>query len=319
MVRLQPKETMFNNYCEARIILVFLILVGLTQPALARKDTGAEFLTWGVGARASGMGEAFCAVADDATAIYFNPAGLGFLRRPSFVGVHSDLYPDLDSGMSHSFLGYVQPVGKNTFGLGFNYLDTGKHTLTNEYNEITGTCNTYDLGTTFSLAHSFSNKFSLGANLKYIYSDLYAYQGTAYAGDLGILYKAEGGGLSLGATIENIGSKIYYKDEPQADELPASVKIGAAYNFSLGDKAGVLLALDLNRPLYDDFIGYNTGAEIGLFKLLSLRAGYFDKGAGWKDYTYGFGANYKGFNLDFANVPGGDLGRNNRISLGIKF
>lgn len=300
--------------------LVFLILVGLIQPVLARKDTGAEFLTWGVGARASGMGEAFCAVADDACAIHFNPAGLGFLKRPSFIGVHSDLYPNLDSGMSHSFLGYVQPVGKNTAGIGFNYLDTGKHTLTNKDNEITGSCSTYDLGTIFSLAHSFSNKFSLGANLKYIYSDLYACQGKAYAGDLGLLYKTPVKGLlRFGAAIDNIGSKIYYKDKPQADELPANVKIGTAYNFSLCDKARVLLALDLNRPLYDNFIGYNTGAELGLFNLLSLRVGYFDKGAGWKDYTYGFGANYKGFNLDFANVPGGGLGRINRISLGIRF
>lgn len=301
------------------ILLVFLVLVGFAQSSIARQDTGGEFLTWGVGARASGMGEAFCAVADDATAIHFNPAGLGFLKKPAFVGVHSDLYPDLDSGMSHSFLGYAQPVGKNTFGLGLNYLNTGEHIITDDSPDGIGTFKWYDLAAIFSLAHSFSDNFSVGANLKYIYSEVYYIKRKAYAGDLGLLYKTPVKGLNLGATIENIGSKIYYIDEPQADGLPANVKVGAAYHFSLGNKAKAILALDINRPLYDDFIGYNTGAELGLFKLLSLRAGYFDKGAGLKDYTYGFGANYKGFNLDFANVPSGALGRNNRVSLGINF
>ncbi|MBU1487496.1 PorV/PorQ family protein [bacterium] len=304
------------------ILLIFLAIIVFTQTTLASEGTtGAQFLTWGIGARASGMGEAFCAVADDATAIHFNPAGLGFLRKPAFVGMHSDLYADLDAatGMSHSFLGYTQPVGENTFGLGLNYLNTGEHTLTNEKGDITGSCDIYDLSAILSLAHPFSDNLSVGINLKYIYSDYYAFKGRAYAGSFGLLYKTPLKGLNLGAAIENIGSKIYYKDDWQADELPANVKIGAAYNFPLGDKARILLAIDLNQPLYDDFIDYNTGAELGLFKLLSLRVGYFDKGAGWKDYTYGFGANYKGFNLDFANVPGGDLGRNNRISLGIRF
>ncbi|MBU1599708.1 PorV/PorQ family protein [bacterium] len=301
------------------ILLVLLVTVGFAQSASARQDTGGEFLTWGIGARASGMGEAFCAVADDATAIHFNPAGLGFLKKPAFVGVHSDLYPDLDSGMSHSFLGYAQPIGKNTFGLGLNYLNTGEHVITDNSPDEIGTFKWYDLAAIFSLAHSFSDNLSVGANLKYIRSEVYYIERKAYAGDFGLLYKTPAKGLNLGATVENIGSKIYYIDEPQADELPANVKIGAAYNFSLGSKVRVLLALDINRPLYDDFTGYNTGAEFGLFNLFSLRAGYFDKGAGWKDYSYGFGANYKGFNLDFANVPGGDLGRNNRISLGVNF
>lgn len=306
------------------ILLVLLVTVGFAQSASARQDTAVKFLTWGVGARASGMGEAFCAVADDATAIHFNPGGLGFLRKPFFAGMYSNLYTDVDDGIAHSFLGYTQPAGKRgTFGLGLNYLNYGEQMETDEFNRERGTFNTYELSAILSLAHLLSDDLAIGANFKYIHSKLWVkFEGTAYAGDLGLLYKTPVKGLILGAAVENIGSKIYYETKSQADELPANVKIGAAYNLSLGTKVRVLLALDLNRPLYDDFIGYNTGAEIGLFKLLSLRAGYFDKGAGLKDYTYGFGANYKNFNLDFANVPKGallDVDRNNRISLGINF
>ncbi|MDI6703997.1 MAG: PorV/PorQ family protein [bacterium] len=289
-----------------------------------RQDTAVEFLTFGIGGRASGMGEAFTAVASDSTAIYWNPAGLGFLRNPEFGTMYYTLYPDLSTitqDMFHSFSSLIFPLGeKTTYGIGINYIQLGTHTTTNRYNEVTGRIRLYDVAGGISLARLLNKDLSLGVSLKYIYSDYWMYKGTSFAGDLGILYRTPIHGLRLGLCLENIGPKIFYKDEYKADTLPQNLRIGASYGFLIKGNNGILFATDLNRPFYDaKFLGLNTGVECTIFNLLMARVGYFNKGEGWKGVTYGVGLRYRGYQVDFSDVPGGDLGRNNKISLIIRF
>ena len=71
------------------IVLLFVIVLGYTtvpMPALAEEGShAAEFLSHGVGARALGMGSSFVSIADDATAAYWNPAGLVQIERRAFA------------------------------------------------------------------------------------------------------------------------------------------------------------------------------------------------------------------------------------------
>jgi len=78
----------------------------------AEKYAG-EFLSLGVGARPLGMGGSFVAIADDATAAYWNPAGLGGLDRTEITFMHAGIF-GLDN---YDFINYVQPVGAGAFGL----------------------------------------------------------------------------------------------------------------------------------------------------------------------------------------------------------
>jgi hypothetical protein len=73
--------------------------------------TGAPFLTIGVGARANAMGGAFVSVANDVTAIFWNPAGIASLPSPQLALIHSDWIADL----RHDFIGVAVPLG--SFGV----------------------------------------------------------------------------------------------------------------------------------------------------------------------------------------------------------
>ena len=99
--------------------LVFVLLVCFT--ASGSEKYAGEFLSLGVGARPLGMGGSFVAVADDATATYWNPAGLGGLKRTEITFMHAGIF-GLDS---YDFLNYVQPMGAGAFGLSWIRLGIG--------------------------------------------------------------------------------------------------------------------------------------------------------------------------------------------------
>lgn len=303
-------------------VLVFSLLLSLVigsqvSPVQARLDIGAKFLTFGIGARASGMGEAFVAVADDPTTIYWNPAGSAFMETKGVTVMHNNLYPHLYSDMYHDVISFIQPLGeKSSLGFGLNYLHSGQQPITN-YNpatqevETVGSAKTSDLAIIGNYARLFSNNLAIGANFKYIYSRLHVFKGKAYAVDLGMLYYTPIEGLKLGANLENWGNKIYFEDDYQADNLPLNLKVGAAYQLT----DGILLATDINKPLHHDSINPNIGIEVQPVESLILRAGWFNKDGGLKGKTYGFGLKFGALAFDYANSPAGAFNSTNRVSL----
>lgn len=86
--------------------LIVAFLAALTTPAGAAKYA-AEFLKLGIGARALGMGSGFVALANDASAAYWNPAGLATLSKPEMLFMHSE---QLGSLANHDYLGFVEPL-----------------------------------------------------------------------------------------------------------------------------------------------------------------------------------------------------------------
>ncbi len=297
------------------LIGVILAVIALPQSGEARLDTGAKFLTFGIGARAVAMGETFVAVADDATAPYWNPAGAAFVKTKAITAMHNNLYPDLYNDMYHDVLSVVQPLDeKSSLGLGINYLHTGNQPITcynlaTEQVETAGELKTSDLSAIASYARLLNPNLAIGTNFKYVSSKLHVVKGTAYAVDLGMLYRMSD--LSLGISLENLGTKISFEDDYQADKLPLNLKVGAGYQIT----DSILLAMDLNKPFYHDSINPSIGVEIQPIESLALRAGWFDKDGGWKGNTYGFGLKVGSLSLDFANFPTGFLGRANRMSV----
>ena len=108
-----------NRIARSRIAFVFLLLLAGASPASATKYAG-EFLKSQLGARAIGMGGAFVAVADDATAPYWNPAGMVYLPYREVLPQHSEKFGSL---VNQDYLGAVFPLGgptgrKSAVGLG---------------------------------------------------------------------------------------------------------------------------------------------------------------------------------------------------------
>ena len=306
---------------SSAILITLFVFISLQTGSWAGEEkvgtTTASFLKIGVGAKATGMGEAFGGIADNSTAIYWNPAGLGFLKTKELSYRHNIWFQET----THGFLGYAHPLQKFTLGVGIDYLTMGEIEETTEVSPQ-GTGKKLrakdDTALFLSLSKRIKEALSLGINLKYIQQKIADERDAAYAADLGLLYKFSR--LNLGLTLQNLGTNMKFADEEYS--LPFNIKAGLAYK---GIK-NTTLALDVNLPK-DNKTSYHLGGEYWIGGLLAVRAGYnshisgndlgkFNLGEG---LSAGFGVNLKAVRLDAAYISYGDLGDAYRISLQTRF
>ena len=297
-------------------ILMFSVNARLGA-AFSENDTGtsgAQFLELGAGARASGMGGAYSAVADDPSAVYWNPAGLNRINRKSISVTHTMMFEDI----YYDWVSCVKPLDSGgVLGIGVQYLSYGKIMETDATGLDIRNFNPNDLAVTGSYGFSI-NKIMLGISAKYISSKIKD-AATAYAADAGAMYDLSGGKATLGLVVQNAGGKMKFKNT--GDKLPFNIKFGGSYKI----KSNWILSADANDPV-DDSINFCAGTEY-LFKIsgavvLAARAGYDtstkDTG-GLNGVTGGLGAEYGDYELDYAFSPFGGLGDVHRISFGVKF
>jgi len=199
----------------ARLINLFLLTLGLilfTSPVIHAFDkigtTGATFLKIGIGARATSLAGAFVSLADDPSASYWNPGGLGFQRIMAVEGGYNLWF----GGIKQGYLYSVFPIGMyTTLGVGINSLSSGKIEITTlEEPEGNGLFYRYS-GTVLSLAISrlLSSTFSMGIGLKGIQEVLWREEARTFALDFGALYHTEFKGLDLGLCLSNIGGRMH--------------------------------------------------------------------------------------------------------------
>ena len=112
--------------------IVGLILTLSAPNVFAVAEAGVPSLIIPPGARANGMGESYVALAQDATAAWWNPGGLAFVKGRNFAFMHSQLVPDLASDVYYEFLGYSSEIGGiGTMALSIVYLTYGESIATN--------------------------------------------------------------------------------------------------------------------------------------------------------------------------------------------
>jgi long-subunit fatty acid transport protein len=296
------------------ILTALIMIAGESFAASPNAGTStAQFLKLGAGARASGMGEAFAGVADDATAIYWNPAGLGGIERGSLSVMHAAWLDDI----SYEWAAYAQPLGGfGVLGVGVQYLSYGTLTKLDSTGLEGDSFNPADMAASLAYAKKIGS-FGVGINLKYISSKIVD-TATAYAADIGIQQKL-GDKLTLGLAAQNMGSKMKFISEE--DPLPMNIKFGGAYSI----KKNWIAALDANSP-NDNDITYGAGTEyvwaLDDSMAVAGRLGYnttAEDTGGFNGVSAGLGFTYKSYTIDYAYVPYGDLGNTQRTSLSIKF
>ena len=285
--------------------------------AFSASDAGtstAQFLKLGAGARAAGMGGAFAGMADDPTAIYWNPAGLNRMEGRSLSVMHAVWVENI----TYDWASYAQKVENlGTFGAGIQYLNYGNITQTDATGLETGSFSPADLAVSLAYARKFKG-VDLGVNVKYISSKI-TQTASAEAVDLGAMYPLMNERLWLGAAVQNMGTKMKFIDEE--DPLPMNIKLGGAYAVRPNWK----VALDVNAPV-DDAVFVGLGTEYG-YKINEKmnaegRLGYNSQAkdtGGLNGISAGVGFTYLGYCIDYAFVPYGDLGNTQRISFSVKF
>ncbi len=338
------------------IVAISLILVLSTvSTVFAVSQAAVLFLMISPGARAAGMGEAFVAMADDATAAYWNPAGLAFQDGREVTIMHANWLPQLVSDMYYDFLAYRQHFESlgGTLGVNVTYLNMGEQVHTDPKGVDLGTFQSWDLAVTLSYATKISSNFGFGVGARYIHSHLAPIgagtekgKGIAdgFALDIGVLYQnLLIHGLSFGANLSNMGPKITYIDAAQADPIPTNLKVGLAYKLLDMEYNELTLTMDTNKLLVvrhgdeaEDFyralfsawtdekadkLISSVGLEYGYSDMIFLRGGYYyDEDGKVKYPSFGAGLKYSRFRFDFAYVAaeqGHPLSDTMRFSLSI--
>ena len=154
----------------------------------ARKGTGGTpgaFLSYGAGARSMAMGKAFVAEASDASATYWNPAGLGTVERQEAMMLHTMLW----AGTSYDFLSYVRPLTQlGAIGLSMVKMTTGGFEGYDIFNERNISFSDDQMAVTMSMGKKFMKSLSLGANFRYMTHTLAWHTNSSFLIDMGGLY-----------------------------------------------------------------------------------------------------------------------------------
>ncbi len=156
------------------LIILIILLLSCASTGLAFEKTAttsAPFLKIGSGARALGLGGSFVAQSGDVSALYWNPAGIASISRPTLSGTHLEWI----GGLSHDFVGFVTPFSNGTLGVSGIFLNSDEIEITTMY-EQDGTGLYYDtsdmaLGLTYS--RFLTDRFALGMTTRYIHQSLY--------------------------------------------------------------------------------------------------------------------------------------------------
>lgn len=302
-------------------------------PVLGSQRAGTsmyQFLKVGVGGRAVGMGEAFVAVANDASAIYWNPAGITHVQGNELIFSHVDWPVDVQ----HEFIGYVREFGVNYLALSITSLHTSDFEETTEFQPRgTGRFVTFgDIALGATYARQMTDRFSVGATIKYIDETLAELHARNVLIDFGTYYKTGFGSSRFAVSVTNFGTNIRpagalsLRDGTAVTSFqdfspPTVFRIGFATEIMENEKSKITTSIQLNHP-NDNAENVNLGAEYWWNKTLALRGGYrinVDEEA----YTVGGGlaipySAYQ-FRLDFSYSDFGRLGNATRISANLKF
>ena len=296
-----------------KVLLTHLLAYSLTHCLYAGTGrTGAEFLRINISARSSAMGDAFTASADDAGALYSNPAGLSYVKQKEIMATHIKWFSDISS----EFVGYVHPVADNsTLGISGTYLYVTPFDRTDMLGDATGEKNKMsDFAGIISCARSFgkNNDISLGVNIKTLVSQLGDYNSLTFGIiDVGTIYKSPDNGLKLGLSLQNFelfGMGIMFSEI--SDPLPITLNSGLSYT-----QKPLTVMADIGYPVYDSTVNIRAGIELTPIENLCLRGGYKSQ---TESFSGGFGLNFKEFHFDYAWVPN-DIGDLHFITFSAKF
>jgi len=256
-----------------------IVVLGICFPVFVRaqQTTVVPFLLIAPDSRSGGMGETGVALADNAWATFWNPAGLAFQKGSELAMTHTNWLPGLGlSDLWIAHLAYKQPVEEldGIGGVQLTYLNYGEFTRTSPIGpEPIGTFNAYELAFALTYSTKLSDQLGIGTSARIIYSHL-ANQGagqeqgsgtaTGFCFDFGLMYRPSvmvipftgvdlGKSISFGLNIANIGPKLSYIDKAQADPLPMNLRLGIAYKILESDYNNLSGTAEVSRLLVNRY------------------------------------------------------------------
>lgn len=295
-------------------LLILIIIIGFgtifgQNPNLG--TSGAQFLQLPVGARSEAMGGAFVGLADDASAIFWNPAGIVKVKNIQAHFSYMNWF-DLFDFNAASLVYSTEDWG--TFGASMISFTTGKMEITTE-EEPNGTGQYFDAGDIalgVSYAKYLTDRFNVGLTIKYISQRIWNETASGFAFDIGTQYRLDFQNLTIAMSMTNFGADLKFDGSDldftyrQNDDYPLSRLVPSRlsteeYPLPLNFQVGIALdvfeyefikmkaAVDVTHP-NDNKERAHFGTEFSFFDRFFARAGYkynYDD----QDFTFGAGAN----------------------------
>lgn len=241
-----------------------------------------QFLKLGVGARAVGMGESFVAVASDASALYWNPAGLVQFSENQLLASHTEYLADI----KHEFVGLAYHLtGQDAVGISVVALHMKDMEITTESQPFgTGTYFSYgDLAVGLSYGRKMTDQFSFGVTVKYVQETLDLLKMRSMVVDLGTLYWTGLGTTRFAVTISNFGANATPKGSVtqfsgadtsgfQSFSVPTVFRLGFAMEPLALENHRVTASVQLNHP-NDNSEHVRLGMEYAFQETFFLRLG----------------------------------------------
>lgn len=278
---------------------------------------GAQFLKLGVGGRAVAMGGAFVGLADDASAIYWNPAGLASVSGTELSFIHLAWLQDI----AYEYFAVAQPIEKRgVVGFSISFLHMDKLQGRDRQGEPTPDFSVSDMAITLGFGREINGGLLVGGSIKSINERIEDRNAFGLAFDLGCLYQTPVKNLFLGGVVQSWGRDIAFVEESFG--LPTVFKLGASYRHTLAGNP-MNLAVDLYSPT-DNKTCLHSGMEYVYKNTMAGRIGY-KNGSDLTDtagLSFGFGlmtARTQTYRIDYAFVPQGVLGNSHTFSFSISF
>ncbi len=322
-------EKMSKTRIAIRALSVLCILLFGYDFGRAQTDgyggTHSNFIH-GVGARALALGNAYVAEPYDATAIYWNPAGLDNLQYKNV----SLFFTNLLYGTQYYYIGYVHPtISIGTFGAAIVAIGTGD-IMESDENAVPGgraSYGSYQFMFSYGKQLPFYQQISFGINLKINRESFSGFEfapgigtdATGIGSDVGIMYRPESNnvvlsGLSVGLMLQNLlGSRM--KMDAATDVHPINVRFGLAKPI-LKNEFGNQLTVFLDFEQGEKYpFKYHFGTEYVFQNLAMLRVGM-----NHNQLAFGAGAAFNMFQIDysFGKFAENEISSSHRISLSMK-
>ena len=270
--------------CFAFLAIFVITFSFILQPLFAEEgEYAAEFLNAGVGARAIGMGGAFVSVANDATAAYWNPAGLTSINSNAFAAMYADAFESKDGGflnsglVKYNFANYIHNWhGVGAFGFSWirlgvddiprtTFRDVNYNLVLGDFHDANGNgikdpgelyidrpvvaeyFSNSDNAILISYARLLSERLAIGGNLKVLHQSLYRYRAIGWGFDIGVLLTVINR-LQVGAILyDATGTRVTWNtnSKPTFVRSPG-LKLGASYLLRIPIAGSVVFSADID-------------------------------------------------------------------------
>lgn len=292
--------------------------MGLASVCLAQTVTGTASLAAPLenlqgSARDMALGSAFVGVADDASALFFNPSGLSGLKS-SEVAIHHNSY--LAGTFQETLEAGFPAAAGGGLAFALDYVSWGSLDLRDSTGLSQGSYNDTDVGFSAGWGQEWTKGFSTGIALRGLQQKVVNNLYNSLAADIGILWMPVRD-FRFGFCYLNLGTPV------SGSSLSGELRGGGSFHLALSPNFNLLAALSASW-IPNGANSAQGGLEFDLDRRWFLRVGaqvpfYDNQVSGFTDFTAGAGIHLFPFSLDYAYVPFGSLGTSHRISIAYEF